>query len=212
MSGTSDGTSSDVGGISADILKEIEAAQRDASGGRRLPPIHKWNPSKIVELDMRIRRDGTWEYMNSPIGRKRMVRLFSTVLRRDDDDEFYLVTPPERLHITVEDAPFVAVAMEVKGAKTNEGRDQVLIFTTNVGDVTAAGPDAPLRMEIDPQTEEPSPYVLVRDRLEALINRATFYDLVELGTEREVDGEKRFGVWSGGVFFPFAAADQVQVP
>lgn len=202
MSETSDGASD----ISTNILKEIEAAQREASGGRGLPPIHKWNPSKIVELDMRIRRDGTWEYMNSPIGRKRMVRLFSTVLRRDEDGEFYLVTPPERLHITVEDAPFVAVAMDVK----DKGLNQVLVFTTNVGDVTAAGPDAPLRMEIDPQTEEPSPYVLVRDRLEALINRAVFYDLVELGVEHEVEGQMRFGVWSGGVFFPFAAANLVR--
>jgi len=202
VSGSSDGAA----GISANILKEIEAANREASGGRGLPPIHKWHPSKIVELDMRIHRDGTWDYMNSPIGRRRMVRLFSTVLRREEDGEFYLVTPPERLHITVDDAPFVAVAMEVK----DPGPDQVLVFTTNVGDITAAGPDAPLRMEIDPQTEEPSPYVLVRDRLEALINRATFYDLVELGVEHEIDGEVRFGVWSGGMFFPFAVADAVK--
>lgn len=198
------------GGISPDILKEIEAAQRDASAkdgrARGLPPIHKWNPSKVVELDMRICRDGSWLYMNSPIGRKRMVKLFSTVLRRDDDDEFYLVTPPERLHITVDDAPFVAVSMDVKG----KGQDQVLVFVTNVGDITAAGPDAPLRMTIDPKTDEPSPYVLVRDRLEALINRAVFYDLVELGVEYEVDGQTQFGVWSGGTFFAFADAATVQ--
>jgi len=193
------------GGISPDILKEIEAAQADSRGGRGLPPIHKWQPDKIVELDMRIHRDGRWDYQGSPIGRKRMVKLFSTVLRRDDDGEYYLVTPPEKLHIQVDDAPFVAVAMEVKG----EGKDQVLVFTTNVGDITSAGPDAPLRMEIDPTTQEPAPYVLVRDRLEALINRAVFYDLVELGVEEEVDGVKRFGVWSGGTFFPFADASDV---
>jgi len=193
------------GGISPDIMKEIERAQLDASGGRGLPPIHKWNPAKIVELDMRIHRDGRWDYMGSPIGRKRMVRLFSTVLRKDDDGEFYLVTPPEKLHIRVDDVPFVAVAMERKG----QGKGQVLVFTTNVGDVTAAGPDAPLRMDIDAKTGEPAPYVLVRDRLEALINRAVFYDLVELGTEEEIDGVKRFGVWSGGVFFPFADSSDV---
>jgi len=197
------------GGISPDIMKEIEAAQAEASGGRGLSPIHKWQPDKIVELDMRIHRDGRWDYQGSPIGRKRMVKLFSTVLRRDDDGEYYLVTPPEKLHIQVDDAPFVAVAMEVKGRKTNEGRDQVLVFTTNVGDITAAGPDAPLRMEIDTATQEPAPYVLVRDRLEALINRAVFYDLVELGVEEEVDGVLRFGVWSGGIFFPFADAQDV---
>ena len=193
-------------GKSQDILKEIEALQAAAGGGRALPPIHKWHPERIVELDMRIHRDGRWDYMGTPIGRKRMVRLFSTVLRRDDDGEFYLVTPPERLHIQVDDAPFVAVAMEVKG----KGKDQVLLFTTNVGDVTAAGPDAPVRMEIDPSTNEPAPYVLVRDRLEALINRAVFYDLVEQGVEEEVDGELRFGVWSGGTFFPFADASEVR--
>lgn len=195
------------GGISPDILKEIEAAQAESRGGRGLPPIHKWQPDKIVELDMRIHRDGRWDYQGSPIGRKRMVKLFSTVLRRDDDGEFYLVTPPEKLHIQVDDAPFIAVAMEVKGT----GRDQVLIFTTNVGDITAAGPGAPLRMEIDSETGEPAPYVLVRDRLEALINRAVFYDLVELGVEEEVDGVLRFGVWSGGTFFPFADASDVHV-
>lgn len=193
------------GGISPEILKEIERANEDARGGRGLPPIHKWNPDLVVDLDMRIRRDGVWEYQGGPIGRKRMVKLFSTVLRKDGD-EFFLVTPPEKLRITVEDAPFIAVAMEVKG----EGKEQVLVFTTNVDDVTAAGPDAPLRVETDPATGEPSPYVLVRDRLEALINRAVFYDLVALGTEEDVDGETRFGVWSGGAFFPFAKADEVR--
>ena len=188
-----------------EILKEIEKLQVESRGGRSLPPIHKWQPEKIVELDIRIHRDGRWDYMGTPIGRKRMVKLFSTVMRRDDDGEFYLVTPPERLHIQVDDAPFVAVAMDVKG----KGEDQVLVFTTNVGDITAAGPDAPLHMTIDEVSGEPAPYVLVRDRLEALINRAVFYDLVELGVEQDVDGETQFGVWSSGTFFPFARADEV---
>ncbi len=193
------------GGISPNIMKEIERANADARNGRGLPPIHKWHPDLVVDLDMRIHRDGRWDYMGSPIGRKPMVKLFSTVLRKDGD-EYFLVTPPEKLRITVDDAPFVAVAMEVKGA----GRQQVLVFTTNVDDVTAAGPDAPLRMAIDPQSHEPAPYVLVRDRLEALINRAVFYDLVALGVEEMIDEELRFGVWSGGVFFPFARADEVR--
>jgi hypothetical protein len=195
------------GGISPDILKEIEAAQAEASGGRGLPPIHKWQPDKIVDLDMRIHRDGRWDYQGTPIGRKRMVRLFSTVLRKDGD-EYFLVTPPEKLRITVDDAPFVAIAMEVKG----EGKEQVLIFTTNVGDVTVAGTDAPIRMEIDEDTGEPAPYVLVRDRLEALVGRAVFYDLVELGVEEEVGGKTLFGVWSGGTFFPFADAAHIKTP
>jgi len=193
---------------SDNILKEIEALQAEAQGGRGLPPIHKWQPDKIVELDIHIHRDGRWDYLGTPIGRKRMVRLFSTVLRKDGD-EYFLVTPPEKLRIRVDDAPFVAVAMDAKGAKTNNGKDQVLVFTTNVGDVTAAGPDAPLRMEIDSDTGEPAPYVLVRDRLEALVGRAVFYDLVELGVEEEVEGKARFGVWSGGIFFPFADAKDV---
>jgi len=194
------------GGISPEIIKEIEAAQREASGGRGLPPIHKWQPDTIVDLDMRIHRDGRWDYLGTPIGRKRMVKLFSTVLRKDGD-EYFLVTPPEKLRIKVDDVPFVAVAMDVKG----QGKDQVLVFTTNLGDITAAGPDAPLRMEIDPETGEPAPYVLVRDRLEALVARAVFYDLVELGVEEEVDGVTRFGVWSGGIYFPFADASDVRV-
>ncbi|MDX5365534.1 MAG: DUF1285 domain-containing protein, partial [Alphaproteobacteria bacterium] len=140
-----------------------------------------------------------------PIGRERLVRLFSTVLRHDEDGKYYLVTPVEKVGITVDDAPFVAVAMKVEG----EGRDQVLTFTTNVGDETVAGPVHPMRFEIAPETGEPAPYVHVRARLDALINRAVFYDLVELGVEEEDEGRNWFGIWSGGTFFPVQPAEEM---
>ena len=149
------------------------------------------------DFDMRIARDGTWYYRGSPIGRKPLVRLFSTVLRRDEAGGYWLVTPVERGRILVDDAPFVAVAMEVAG----EGAGRQLTFTTNLDHIVAAGPDHPIRVAIDPDTGEPSPYVLVRDGLEALIARPVFYDLVELAEERGTAGTRELGVWSGGRFF-----------
>lgn len=161
--------------------------------GGKLPPVHLWNPPFCGEMDMRIARDGAWFYQGSPIGRKPMVRLFSTVLRRDDDGRYYLVTPAEKLAIRVDDAPFLAVEMAVHGA----GRGQILTFRTSVDDEVMAGPEHPIRVATAADGE-PSPYVRVRDRLDALIARSVFYDLVELAEER--DG--RLGVWSAGVFFP----------
>lgn len=194
-------------GNPGDALKEITRAAEDANkeGGSKkkgLPPVHLWNPDYCGELDIRIKRDGTWFYLGTPIGRERLVRLFSTVLRHDEDGKYYLVTPVEKIGIQVDDAPFVAIAMKVEG----EGKEQRLTFTTNVGDETEAGPDHPMYFKIDEETGEPTPYVHVRARLDALINRAVFYDLVDLGTEEEVDGEKWFGVWSGGKFFPVMRA------
>jgi hypothetical protein len=175
----------------------IAAAARAASKGRGLPPVHKWNPPDCGDLDMRIARDGTWFYLGTPIGRTELVRLFSTILRRDGD-RYVLVTPVEKVGIQVDDAPFVAVDFEVEG----QGEAQVLRFLTNVGDATEAGPEAPIRVERDAATGEPSPYVLVRDRLEALIDRKSFYRLVEIGVHHEVEGQNWFGLWSGGQFFP----------
>ena len=158
------------------------------------------NPGNITEVcgdfGIRILRDGTWLYHGSPIGRKPLVRLFSTVLRREDDG-YWLVTPVERGRIEVDDAPFTAVEMTVEG----QGPDQRLTFRTNVDDMVTADAAHPLRIVVAPDGE-PSPYVLVRDRLEALIVRAVYYDLVELGCERVIDGEERYGVWSAGTFFP----------
>lgn len=163
----------------------------------KLPPVHQWNPEYRGDSEMRIARDGTWFYQGTSIDRAEMVRLFATVLRRDDDGVYYLVTPVEKLSIDVEDVPFVAVEMTVHGAD----RDQMLVFRTNVDDEVLAGPDNPIRVEQNPDTGEPSPYVLVRDRLEALISRAVFYDLVELGVEDQIDGEACLGVWSAGQYF-----------
>lgn len=142
---------------------------------------------------MRIARDGTWFYLGTPIGRPELVRLFSTILRKDGD-RYFLVTPVEKVGITVDDAPFLAVDFEPAGT----GQDQTLTFQTSVGDKTVAGPDAPIRVERDPETGEPSPYVLVRANLEALIDRKSFYRLVEIGAHHE----DWFGLWSGGRFFP----------
>lgn len=162
-----------------------------------LPPVHLWNPDFCGDIDMRIARDGTWYYLGTPIGRKPMVRLFSTIMRRDGDD-YFLITPVEKVRIKVDDAPFVAVILEVEG----EGEQQVLRFTTNVEDVTQAGSEHPMRVLIDPQTDEPAPYIHVRDNLDALIHRNVFYQLVELSVPREIDGQHWLGVWSGGMFFP----------
>ena len=165
--------------------------------GKGLPPVHLWNPDFCGDIDMRIARDGTWYYLGSPIGRKPMVRLFSSIIRRDGND-YFLVTPVEKVGITVEDAPFVAVSVEVSG----EGERQVLRFVTHVEDEVEAGAEHPIRVVIDPVTQEPSPYVHVRANLEALIHRNVFYQLVELAVVREIDGRRWLGVWSGGEFFP----------
>ncbi len=161
-------------------------------------PVHLWNPPFCGDLDMRIARDGTWFYLGTPIGRKPLVKLFSSILRRDGD-AYFLVTPVEKVGITVEDAPFVAVDFQVEGS----GKAQQITFTTNVDETVPLGPNHPFRLERDPETGEPSPYVLVRDNLEALIDRKSFYRLVDLGEAGKFEGEDWFGVWSGGKFFPF---------
>jgi hypothetical protein len=166
-------------------------------GTKGLPPVHLWSPPHQGPIDIRIARDGTWYHEGSEIRRPGLVRLFSTILRKDGD-EYVLVTPVEKVSITVDDAPFVAVDVEATGA----GRDLALTFHTNVGDIAPAGPDHPLRVEIDAETGEPAPYVLVRANLEALIDRKTFYRIVDLGE----DHDGRFGVWSRGRFFPMGPA------
>ena len=169
------------------------AASARAAKTRGLPPVHLWNPPDCGDLDIRIARDGTWFYLGTPIGRPELVKLFSTILRKDDD-RFVLVTPVEKVGITVDDAPFVAVDFEVSG----KGSDQSLTFITGLDDKAIAGPDHPIRVERDADTGEPSPYVLIRDRLEALIDRKSFYRLVDIGAHHD----DWFGVWSGGQFFP----------
>lgn len=171
---------------------------RAAASNRGLPPVDKWNPEFCGDLDMEIRADGTWFYMGTPIGRQPLVRLFSTVLRKDADGKTYLVTPVEKVGIRVEDAPFVGVEMSV----TQRDGHQVLTFRTNVGDVVEAGPDHTLRFEIAGENDELKPYLHVRGRLEALISRPVMYDIVELGEPVEIDGREMFAVRSGGSVFP----------
>jgi hypothetical protein len=172
------------------LFRELLAEQKR----KRLPPVHLWNPDHEGEIDIRIARDGTWYYLGTPIPRKAMVRLFSTVLRREDD-AYFLVTPVEKLRIRVDDAPFVAVLLEVEG----EGEDQNLLVTTNTEDHVLIDDEHPLRVEtID---GEPAPYVLVRDSMEALVSRNVFYQLVDLAKPRKRDGETELGVWSAGEFF-----------
>ena len=176
----------------------IEAAREGARKGP--PPVHLWNPPFCGDLDMRIARDGTWFYLGTPIGRKPLVRLFSSILKREGD-RYYLVTPVEKVGITVEDAPFVAVDFTTEGT----GPDQSLTFETQVEDRVTAGPDHRIRLVLASETGEPAPYVHVRRGLEALIDRKSFYRLVEIGTEHAGD----FGIWSSGVFFPFMPASEL---
>lgn len=174
-------------GKADDLLAHIPTSKKG------LPPVHLWNPDFCGHIDMRIARDGTWFYQGTPIGRPAMVKLFAGILRRDGD-EYVLVTPVEKVGIVVDDAPFVAIDMQVLG----EGERQVLRFISNVEDSVDAGAEHPLRVQTDPCTHEPSPYVLMRSNLEARVHRNVFYRLVELAVAR--DGW--LGVWSGGVFFP----------
>jgi len=171
-----------------------------AAKTRGLPPVHLWNPPFCGDLDMRIARDGTWFYQGTPIGRPGLVKLFSSILKREDG-KYFLVTPVEKVGITVDDAPFVAIDFDAAG----EGADQVLTFVTHVDDVAVAGADHPIRVARDAETGEPSPYILIRADLEALIDRKSFYRLVDLGVHH--DGW--FGVWSSGQFFGIIPSEEL---
>lgn len=183
-------------------LEVQKVANKDSgnkdSGKKGLPPVHMWNPTFCGDIDMHINRDGSWDYMGSVISRPAMVKLFSTILRHDEDGKYYLVTPVEKVGIRVDDAPFVAVELRVEG----EGRDQILHFRTNVDDTVVLDGDHPLRIEFAPNGE-PSPYILVRARLEALIGRSVYYQLADMVVEK--DGE--YGVWSVGTFFALGSAE-----
>ncbi len=179
-------------------LQGLERVLKDATATASHPPVHLWNPHYCGDIGMRIAGDGTWFYANSPIGRKPLVKLFASVLRKDEDGRTYLVTPVEKVLVTVEDAPFMAVEMTVEGS----GQAQSLHLRTNTDDWVSCGPGHPLRFGADPRTGGPKPYLLVRGRLEALFTRALYYDLVALaGIEQD-----QFGVWSGGSFFAMAPA------
>lgn len=162
---------------------------------KRLPPVEKWHPTHCGDSEMRIARDGTWYHQGSPIGRLAMVRLFSTILRREPDGGFVLVTPAEKLNIHIEDAPFVAVELKSEG----EGEKRSLAFRLNTGDLVVAGPDHPLRFEAGPH-----PYVEVRKGLDALVCRPVYYELAEIAL---AEGATPPGVWSDGAFFALEQAE-----
>jgi hypothetical protein len=174
----------------------LASLQREAAAGRGLPPVDKWHPVHCGDIDIRIARDGVWFHQGTPIGRRELVRLFSTILRKDPDG-YVLVTPAEKMRIVVDDAPFVAVLLDVEGS----GRAQTLTFTTNVGDVCEAGAANSIRVETDRVTDEPAPYVHVRKGLEARIARAVFYQLAELAVAGKGEHTGWLGVWSNGIFF-----------
>ena len=185
-------------------LDTIMGAAKQA-GSKGPPPVHLWNPPFCGDLDMRIAADGTWFYLKTPIGRPALVKLFASVLKREGD-KHYLVTPVEKCGITVDDAPFLAVEMRVEA--TTAGR--TLHFRTNVDDWVACGPDHALRFDPEPHSGGLKPYLHVRRGLWAKVTRALFYDLVELGEERDIDGARMFGIASGLAFFAMAPADQLK--
>jgi hypothetical protein len=184
------------------MTRLMEALGSDAKR-KGLPPVERWNPPYCGEIPMRIATDGSWHYMDSPINRPALVRLFSTVLRKDPE-RHVLVTPVERVGITVEDAPFLAVEMAVDG----EGDKRQIAFRTNVDDLVQVGSGHPLRFALD-EHGGVKPYVRVRGDLWALVTRALAMDLIDLAEEREVEGRVLFGVAAGGAFFPMAAASDL---
>jgi len=195
---------SETASSSANPVRGLQEIGRTGRG--KISP-ENWNPPFCGDIDMRIASDGTWYYLNSPIGRKPLVQLFAAVMRRDEDLRYYLVTPVEKCGIRVDDAPFVAVAMGVSG----KGRDQEITLTTNLDDAVTVDDRHPLRFADEAGTDGLKPYVLVRGRLEALVARPIFYDLVALGVvERHQDGDW-FGVWSSGRFWPMARARDIGI-
>ena len=186
-----------------DLAKQIAVAAPPPAGRIAVPAA-----AACGRFDIRIGRDGTWYYQGSPIGRIALVKLFATVLRRDERGDHWLITPAEQGRIDVDDAPFIAVELSVVGS----GPDQVISLRTNLDEIVTVDRDHPLRVEHDPVSGEPAPYVAVRDGLEARLSRPVYYELVALGLERRVGDDHVYGVWSRGSFFPLgrlAAAGEV---
>lgn len=174
-------------------ISGLESLLKDATD-RSAPAVDRWNPPYCGDIGLAIAADGTWSYRGSPIGRLPLVKLFASVLRRDDDGRYYLVTPAEKVDVAVADAPFLAVEMEVRGT----GQTQDIVFRTNVDDVVICGPDHPLRFAQQPGSGGLKPFIRVRGRLDALVSRSVTYDLIELASAASPAAP---GVWSGGVAF-----------
>jgi hypothetical protein len=184
-------------GGSAGNLQEILAEYAGEEGAAPIPPVDEWDPPDCGESGIEIRRDGSWWHDGVRMNRQNLVRLFATILRRDEDGQTWFVTPVEKMRVRVADAPFLAIRADLHGG----GEDQQIVFTTNMGETFAAGADHPIRVQFDPETHEPRPYVLVRGRLEARILRAPFYEMVHWGEE---EGGV-LSVRSGGLLFPLGA-------
>ena len=169
---------------------------------RTLPPLANWNPPLCGDMPLRIDHDGHWWHDGTLIEREALARLFATVLRREDDGHYYLVTPVEKWRIEVEDAPFLAVLLDIEGS----GEQQRLIFTTRFGDTAVAGPDHPITLD-ERADGQPAPYIHIRDRLQALMSRGVFLQLAEQAVIRQHNDGNWYGVWSEGVFFPLQRVD-----
>ena len=189
----------------ATTIQGLEALLR-AQEGDQPAPVECWNPPYCGDIGMHIRADGTWLYQGSPIGRMPLVKLFARVLRRDEDGRTYLVTPAEKVDVTVEDAPFLAVEMQIEGGGSEGGgRDQLLVLRTNVDDIVRCDGEHPLRFVEEPGSGGLKPYLRVRGRLDALVTRALYYDLVELAVPGSDGDPDRLGIWSAGVWWELAA-------
>ncbi|HAS51108.1 MAG TPA: DUF1285 domain-containing protein [Gammaproteobacteria bacterium] len=183
---------------------DLAVLANSLNSSRPLPPVDNWNPPLLGDIDLRIARDGVWRHEGTPIQREALVQLFASILRRDEDGHYYLVTPVEKWRIQVDDAPFLAIRVDATGA----GIAQCLTFTTNVGDVVTAGLDHPLIVEYRTVGGEPAPYLHVRGRLRALLSRAVFLELAEQGEERLTADGLDYGVWSQGQFFSLGRLDE----
>ena len=178
-------------------LIEFETAKHPGN-----PPIHLWHPDKLGQVDIKITANGEWIHEGGIIKRQRLARLFASVLRLEADGQYYLVTPVEKCRIEVEDVPFMAILLEVSGS----GSDQTLSFTTNMGETVVADPDHEIRFVFS-ETDEPSPYIMVRDGLEARLNRNVYYQLADLMVSEVIKGQSWLGVWSEGDFFKVLSND-----
>jgi uncharacterized protein len=185
-------------------LEAIVGAVKSASD-KGPAPVHLWNPPYCGEIDMRIAADGAWFYQKTPIGRPALVKLFASILKREAD-RYFLVTPVEKCGIVVDDAPFLAVELRIDDAEAGRRLD----FRTNVDDWVTCGPGHPLRFETEATTGGLKPYLHIRRDLWAKVTRALFYDLVDLGEERDIGGTPMFGVASAGEFYPMARADSLK--
>ncbi len=189
----------------ADPLTQFESTLA-GDADRPHPPLHLWNPAERPDIGLAIERDGTWTHQGGAFTRQKLVKLFASVLRREADGRYFVVTPVEKVPVRVVDAPFMAVELEVRG----DGERQKLIWRTNVDDAVIAGPDHPIRFEAEASDGAPIPYVMIRDGLEARVPRSLYYDLVDLAVVASTGDTEQFGVWSAGKFF--AMANTADIP